>query len=233
LYLVPTPIGNLEDITLRALRVLRQADWVAAEDTRRARVLFQAHDIQRPLLSHHAHNEHREVPRLVDRLLRGESGALVTDAGTPGISDPGFLLARTARTRGLPVIVLPGPSAVITALLASGFPPEPFVFAGYLPTTAVRRARALSELREERRTVVLFEAPHRLKRALEEARDILPDRPMAVVRELTKLYEEVRTGTPAELLASLADPVRGEIVLVMAPLGREGKRSGPIGGTSQ
>jgi 16S rRNA (cytidine1402-2'-O)-methyltransferase len=222
LFLVPTPIGNLEDITLRALRVLRQVDWVAAEDTRRARILFQAHDIDTPLFSHHAHNEHREVPRLLERLRRGESGALITDAGTPAISDPGFLLAREARGQGFDVVVLPGPSAVLTALLASGFPPEPFVYLGYLPPTSGRRRRAWERLREERRTVVLFETPHRLRKSLAEAAELLPDRMLAVARELTKIHEEVVRGTAEEILGRLADPVRGEIVVVLAPIGRHG-----------
>lgn len=220
LYLVPTPIGNLEDITLRALRVLRRVDWVAAEDTRRARVLFLAHDIQQTVFSHHAHNEHREAPRLVDRLRRGECGALVTDAGMPGISDPGFLLARAVREAGLTVCVLPGASAVPTALVASGFPTEPFLFLGYLPSTSGRRRRLLDSLRDEPRTVVVFETPHRLKRVLAELAEGMPERPLAVCRELTKLYEQVLRGRPAEVLSALPDPLRGEIVLVLSPLGR-------------
>lgn len=230
LYLVPTPIGNLEDITLRAVRVLRQVDWIAAEDTRRARVLMQAHDIQRPVFSHHAHNEHRETARLVQRLLQGECGALVTDAGMPGLSDPGFLLAREARRSGARVVVLPGPSAVTTAVVASGFPPEPFLFLGYLPPTASRRRRALEELREEWRTVVLFETPHRLRRSLEEIDRVLGPRPVAVVRELTKIHEEVRSGAASALLAELPESPRGEIVLVLSPLGRATRGGGPAAG---
>ncbi len=226
LYLVPTPIGNLEDITLRAVRVLRQVDWIAAEDTRRARVLMQAHDIHRPVFSHHAHNEHREAPKLIQRLLGGESGALITDAGMPGLSDPGFLLARDARRAGVPVTVLPGASAVTTAVVASGLPPEPFIFIGYLPPTAARRKRALEELREERRTVVLFESPHRIRRALEEMERVLGPRPVALLRELTKIHEEVKMGTAAELLAALPAVPRGEIVLVLAPLGRSARSAG-------
>lgn len=217
LYLVPTPIGNLEDMTLRAIRVLREADWVAAEDTRRARVLFQAHEIRTPLISHHAHNEHREVPRLVERLRRGETGALITDAGMPGISDPGFLLARAARAEGVPVVVLPGASAVLAALVASGFPTEPFSFVGYLPATAGRRRKMLEELALDTRTIVAFETPHRLHRALADALAIMPGRGLAMVRELTKTHEQVLTGTAAEILAALPDPLRGEIVLVLGP----------------
>jgi 16S rRNA (cytidine1402-2'-O)-methyltransferase len=220
LYLVPTPIGNLEDITLRALRVLRQVDWVAAEDTRRTRILFSAHGIRRTLFSHHAHNEHQMAPRLVERLRAGTSGALVTDAGMPGISDPGFLLARAVREAGLVVCVLPGPSAVPTALVASGYPTEPFLFLGYLPTTSGRRRRLLDALRDEPGTVVVFETPHRLRRVLAELVERMPQRPLAICRELTKLYEQVLRGRPAELLDALPDPLRGEIVLVLSPLGR-------------
>jgi 16S rRNA (cytidine1402-2'-O)-methyltransferase len=220
LYLVPTPIGNLEDITLRALRVLRSVDWVAAEDTRRTRILFQAHGIHRPLLSHHAHNEHQMAPRLVERLRSGTSGALVTDAGMPGISDPGFLLARAVREAGLTVCVLPGPSAVSTALVASGYPTEPCLFLGYLPATSGRRRRLLDALQDEPRTVVVFETPHRLRRVLAELVERMPQRPLAICRELTKLHEQVLCGRPAELLDALPDPPRGEIVLVLSPLGR-------------
>lgn len=226
LFLVPTPIGNLEDITLRALRVLRQVDWVAAEDTRRARLLFQAHDIRAPLLSHHAHNEHRETPRLVARLLRGERGALVTDAGMPGICDPGFLLARAARAAGVPVQVLPGPSAVTTALLACGFPPEPFLFLGYLPSTASRRRRLLQELGAEPRTTVAFETPHRVRRTLAALAELMPARPLALLRELTKLHEQILLGTASEIEAALPPAPRGEIVLVFSPLPRSTRPAG-------
>jgi 16S rRNA (cytidine1402-2'-O)-methyltransferase len=220
LYLVPTPIGNLEDITLRALRILRSVDWVAAEDTRRTCILLQAHGIHRTLFSHHAHNEHQMAPRLVERLRGGTSGALVTDAGMPGISDPGFLLARAVRDAGLTVCVLPGPSAVPTALVASGYPTEPFLFLGYLPTTSGRRRRVLDWLRDEPRTVVVFETPHRLRRVLAELVERMPQRPLAMCRELTKLHEQVLRGRPAELLDALPDPLRGEIVLVLSPLAR-------------
>jgi 16S rRNA (cytidine1402-2'-O)-methyltransferase len=220
LYLVPTPLGNLEDITLRALRILREVDWVAAEDTRRARILLRAHDISQRVLSHHAHNEHREAPRLAARLASGENGALITDAGTPGISDPGFLLYREARERGVRTVVLPGPSVVTTALVASGFPTEPFLFLGYLPASAARRRRILETLRGERRTVVLFEVPHRIRKMLTDAGDILGGRPLALLRELTKLHEEILRGTAGEVLDRLPERVRGEIVVVLGPIGR-------------
>lgn len=223
LFLVPTPIGNLEDITLRAIRILQSVDWIAVEDTRRARVLLSAHSIQRPVIPHHAHNEHQSTPALVARLGRGESGALITDAGMPGISDPGFLLTREARRAGLRVEVLPGPSAVPTALVLAGFPIEPFVFEGYLPATQEKRRRALEALMSEDRTVVLFETPHRVRAALGAMVDVFPERPLAVLREMTKLHEERLVGTAAEVLARLADPVRGEIVIVLAPRGRRGE----------
>lgn len=221
LYLVPTPIGNLEDITFRAVRVLRQVDWIAAEDTRRARVLLQAYDVTVRPISHHAHNEHREVPRLVERLRAGESGALITDAGMPGISDPGFLLARAAREAGCVVEVLPGASAVLTALVASGFPPEPFVFLGYVPSSSGRRLHFVEEVEREARTVVFFEVPHRIHRTLQAGAERWGDRPLALARELTKKFEEVLRGTAADVLGGLPETVKGELVVVVAPRGRK------------
>ena len=223
LTLVPTPIGNLDDITLRALKVLKQVDWIAAEDTRRARILLSAFDIDRPVFSHHAHNEHHDVPRLLERMLRGERGALITDAGMPGISDPGFLLMRAARRAGIGVDVLPGASAVTTALLLSGFPPEPFLFSGYVPATSGRRETFLREVAQEERTVVVFETPHRLRACLEVAQAACPDRPIAICREMTKLHEEITVGLAAELLAGLPETVKGEIALVFAPRDRHGE----------
>ncbi|MCA9728117.1 MAG: 16S rRNA (cytidine(1402)-2'-O)-methyltransferase [Candidatus Eisenbacteria bacterium] len=233
LYLVPTPLGNLEDITLRALRVLREVEWIAAEDTRRARTLLQAYEISVRPTAHHAHNEHREVPRLLTRLERGESGALITDAGMPGISDPGFLLAREARRAGVPVEVLPGPSAVITALVASDFPPEPFVFLGYCPRTKSGRASFWESLQAESRTVVFFETPHRLRVVLEEMSPVLGERRLAIARELTKLHQEILRGTAGELLEMLPDPVRGELVIVVAPLSRRQRKRERAGGAEQ
>lgn len=231
LFLVPTPLGNLEDITLRAVRVLREVDWIAAEDTRRARTLLQNFDITHRPVSHHAHNEHREVARLIARLQSGESGALITDAGMPGISDPGYLLAREARRAGIQVEVLPGPSAVLTALVASDFPPEPFLFLGYCPKTQAGRLSFLEELAREPRTVVFFEVPHRLRAFLEAASPVLGERSMAIARELTKIHEEVVRGSAAQLLERFSEPVRGEIVVVVAPLTRrERKRAGEKAG---
>ncbi|MEZ4651280.1 MAG: 16S rRNA (cytidine(1402)-2'-O)-methyltransferase [Candidatus Eisenbacteria bacterium] len=224
LYLVPTPIGNLEDMTYRAVRVLREVAWIAAEDTRRARVLLQTYDVATRPVSHHAHNEHRETPRLIERLLAGESGALITDAGMPGISDPGFFLAREARSAGIPVEVLPGPSAVLTALVASGFPPEPFLFLGYVPNSSGRRERFLEEIGHEARTVVFFEVPHRIHRTLQAAAPLWEDRQVALGRELTKKFEEVVRGSASEILASLPSAVKGELVIVVAPIARSERR---------
>jgi 16S rRNA (cytidine1402-2'-O)-methyltransferase len=217
LYLVATPIGNLEDVTLRALRVLREVDWIAAEDTRRTRILLSAHGIIRPLVSYHAHNEHRRLPDLLQRLQRGERGALVTDAGTPGISDPGFLLARAARHEAIAVEVIPGPSAVLTALLASGIPCDRFLFLGYPPAKGAARGRFLASAMEKRRTVVLFESPHRVIRFLEEIAALDPTRVIAVCRELTKRFEEISRGSASEVFASLRERTpRGEYTVVLS-----------------
>ncbi|MCA9754280.1 MAG: 16S rRNA (cytidine(1402)-2'-O)-methyltransferase [Candidatus Eisenbacteria bacterium] len=224
LYLVPTPIGNLEDMTYRAVRVLREVDWIAAEDTRRARVLLQAYDVSTRPISHHAHNEHRESSRLVERLLAGESGALITDAGMPGVSDPGFFLAREARAAGISVEVLPGASAVLTALVASGFPPEPFLFLGYVPNSSGRRVRFLQEVGDEPRTVVFFEVPHRIHRTLQTAAELWEDRQVALARELTKKFEEIVRGPASEILGSLPSTVKGEIVVVVAPKARSERK---------
>lgn len=223
LYLVPTPIGNLEDITLRALRVLREADAIACEDTRTSGVLLNHFGIDRPLVSYHDHNEASRAPQLVARMLGGERIALITDAGSPGISDPGFYLVRAALEAGVPVEALPGPTAFVPALAASGLPSERFAFEGFLPVKKGRQTR-LRQLASEARTVVLYESPHRLVRTLADLGAALgADRPAAVARELTKKFEEVRRGTLAELHAYYAaqSKVRGEIVLVVGPPGRE------------
>ncbi len=217
LYLVATPIGNLDDITLRALDLLRRVDWVAAEDTRRTSILLRRHGIDRSTLSCHAHNEHQRIPQLVSRLRRGEDGLVVTDAGTPAISDPGFLLAREARTAGIRVEVIPGPSAVLTALLSSGLPCERFTFLGYPPAKGAARRRFLKAALREERTTVLFEAPHRIVRCLGEIAEEDPDRDLAVCRELTKRFEEILRGRADELHRKLLErPRRGEFTLVIA-----------------
>jgi 16S rRNA (cytidine1402-2'-O)-methyltransferase len=218
LFLVPTPIGNLEDITLRALRVLKEADVVACEDTRTSGVLLNHFGVETPRTSFHAHNEHGKAARLVERMKAGETVALITDAGSPGISDPGFLLVREALAAGVEVVALPGPTAFVPALVASGLPTDRFVFEGFLPQKKGRQTR-LKALAEEPRTMVLYESPHRLAKLLGElAEHLEPGRPAAVGRELTKLFEEVRRGTLAELAAHYGAQakVRGEIVVVVA-----------------
>lgn len=217
LFLVSTPIGNLEDISLRALRCLREVDWIAAEDTRHTRILLQEHGIATPLISCHAHNEHERTPQLVARLLTGENGALVTDAGTPGISDPGFLLARAARAAGIAVHVIPGASAVLTALLASGLPCERFCFLGYAPPKGAARGRFLADALDAERTTVLFESPHRIRRLLGEIAERDPEREIVVCRELTKKFEEILRGNAADLGRELdAHPRKGEFTVVIA-----------------
>jgi 16S rRNA (cytidine1402-2'-O)-methyltransferase len=214
---VATPIGNLEDVTLRVLRVLREVDWIAAEDTRRTSILLHEHGIEKRLIAYHAHNEHERTPRLVARLRSGERGALVTDAGMPGISDPGFLLAREARAAGVRIEVLPGPSAVLTALLLSGFPCEAFCFLGYPPPKGASRTRFIERAATMGRTVILFEAPHRILRLLEDLVSCDPDREIALCREMTKRFEEILRGRPQELLEEVrARPRKGEFTIVIA-----------------
>ena len=229
LTLVPTPIGNLEDITVRALRVLKEADVVACEDTRTSGALFQRFGIETPRTAFHAHNEHARADGLVARMAAGERVALVSDAGTPGISDPGFLLVRAAVEAGLSVEALPGPTAFVPALVASGLPCDRFVYEGFLPHKKGRQTR-LDALTEETRTVVLYESPHRLVKLLGELRERRGgSAPAAVARELTKLHEEVRRGTLDTLIAHYdAQPkVRGEIAVVLGgapPLSRQERR---------
>ncbi len=217
LYLVPTPIGNLEDITLRAIRVLGEVDTVLAEDTRTSGRLLQHLGIKKPMLSYHLHNEHQTVARLLERLQKGERMALVSDAGTPGISDPGFLLVRECLANGLKVECLPGATALVPALLKSGFGAERFTFEGFLPVKKGRQTR-LRELAQEHRTMIFYESPHRIVKTLEQLAEVLgPERPASVSRELTKLFEETVTAPLAELAANFAarPSIKGEIVLVV------------------
>ena len=218
LYVVATPIGNLEDITLRALRVLREADLIAAEDTRRTRTLLARHGIATPTVSYFEHNKLRRGPELVARLQAGASIALVTDAGTPGISDPGFHLVRLAREAGIPVVPVPGPSAVVAALSAAGIPGDRFVFEGFLPVRPGRRLARLRALRALERPIVLYESPHRVAATLRAIEEAFGPVEVVLARELTKKFEEFRRGTPAELLAALApDGVRGELTVIVNP----------------
>lgn len=216
LYVVSTPIGNLEDITLRAVRVLKEVDVIAAEDTRHTATLLARYDIRTATTSFHEHNEHQKLPALLDRLRAGASVAVVSDAGTPGVRDPGYRLVRAAVEAGIRVEAIPGASAVLTALVASGLPTDSFTFLGFAPPKASARAAWLAQAVAEPRTVVFFEAPHRIRQTLEALAAIAPDREVVVGRELTKLHEEVLRGTPAVVLGQLTES-RGEMTLVLAP----------------
>lgn len=217
LVLCGTPIGNLEDLSPRAVRVLRDADLVACEDTRHTRKLLTYAGIRaRELVSYHEANERRRTRDLAERIAAGAVVVVVSDAGMPGVSDPGYHLVRACIERDLPVEVVPGPSAAVTALVVSGLPPGRFVFEGFLPRKSGERKRHLAELVGERRTIVVYESPHRVAACLADLHDVLGDRPAALCRELTKMYEEVRRGTLGELAAWVRDaPPRGEIVLVV------------------
>jgi 16S rRNA (cytidine1402-2'-O)-methyltransferase len=216
LYLVATPIGNLEDITLRALRILQEVDQIACEDTRHTQKLLSHYNIQKPLVSYHEHNEMTRAPQLVLAMEQGAQIALVSDAGMPLVSDPGYRLVTLCLRHRLPVVPIPGAAALLAALSASGLPNEEFLFAGFLPARTGERRRALERLRIEDRTIIFYEAPHRIEETLAEAREILGDRPACLAREVTKLHEEFRRGTLSELAASLSDkPARGEITLLI------------------
>ncbi|MGH9147732.1 MAG: 16S rRNA (cytidine(1402)-2'-O)-methyltransferase [Vicinamibacterales bacterium] len=216
LYIVSTPIGNLEDITLRALRILKEVDLIAAEDTRHTAVLLDRYDIRTPTTSFHEHNEKEKTPALLKRLKAGETVALVSDSGTPSISDPGYRLVGAARSAGVPVVPVPGPSAVLAALVSSGFPTDSFLFLGFPPRKSLARRKWAVQLARENRTVVFFESPHRLQQTLEELASYLVDRPIMVGRELTKLHEELVIRPINELLKSPTTP-RGEYVIVVPP----------------
>ena len=226
LYIVPTPVGNLEDMTLRAIRTLKEVDLVLAEDTRTSGVLLKHYDISNTLLSHHKYNEHGTAPAIVARLLSGQNVALISDAGTPGISDPGFFLVREAVKSGVRVECLPGPTALVPALVASGLPCDRFAFEGFLPQKKGRKTR-IEALRQEERTMVLYESPYRLVKLLGQLAEVLgSDRQASVCREISKVHEESVRGTLAELQAHFqSHEPRGEIVLVVA--GRDDKGNAP------
>jgi 16S rRNA (cytidine1402-2'-O)-methyltransferase len=219
LNIVATPIGNADDITLRALATLRAAEIIACEDTRVTVKLLARHGIATPLLAYHEHNAERVRPQLLERLRRGETVALVSDAGTPLVSDPGFKLVREALAEGLPVTTLPGPSAPIAALVLSGLPSDRFLFAGFLPPKTVGRRGVLTELAAVPATLIFFESGARLAASLADMAATLGERPAAVARELTKFYEEVRRGTLGTLATQYrdAEPPRGEIVVLIGP----------------
>jgi 16S rRNA (cytidine1402-2'-O)-methyltransferase len=216
LYLVPTPIGNLEDITFRSVRVLKEVDLILAEDTRTSYHLLKHYEITTKLASHHKFNEHKTVERIADQILSGDSIALISDAGTPSISDPGFLLVRTCLDKGVEVECLPGATAFVPALVNSGFPSDKFCFEGFLPQKKGRQKK-LKELANETRTMIFYESPYRLVKALEQFQEYFgPDRKVSVSRELTKLFEENYRGTVTDALAHFkAKTVKGEIVIVV------------------
>jgi 16S rRNA (cytidine1402-2'-O)-methyltransferase len=221
LYIVPTPIGNLEDITLRAIRILKEVDLILAEDTRKTGILLNHYGIEKKMMPHHAFNEHATLKIIVERIKQGITIALVTDAGTPSISDPGYLLVRECVKEGLPVECLPGPTAFVPALVNSGIPSDRFRFEGFLPHKKGRQSR-IRELADERSTLVFYESPHRLVKTLEQFALLFgEDRLASVSRELTKIYEETKTGTLKELMDYFRKKqVKGEIVIVVA--GKDG-----------
>ncbi len=232
LYIVGTPIGNLEDITLRAIRILREVDVIAAEDTRVTRTLLNAHQIATPLVSFHEFSGPARVRRLVERLATSDV-ALVSDAGMPGLSDPGFPLIRAAIESGVAVVPIPGPSAILSALVASGLPMHAFAYHGFLPRKSGERRRLLATLGESTLSTVVFESPHRLVAALTEIVEVLgPERPLAVGRELTKKFEEMVRGTASEALDRFTRQApRGEITIVIGPSGSRRAAREPDGDT--
>ena len=221
LYIVPTPVGNMEDMTLRAIRILKEADVVLAEDTRTSGILLKHFDIKNHLLSHHKFNEHGTSAAVVERLLAGQTVALISDAGTPGISDPGFFLVREAVRAGIEVQTLPGATAFVPALVSSGLPCDRFVFEGFLPQKKGRQTR-IEALRDEPRTMVFYESPFRLLKTLQQLAEAFgPERQASVCREISKIHEESMRGSLQELVAHFtATPPKGEIVLVVAGKGK-------------
>jgi 16S rRNA (cytidine1402-2'-O)-methyltransferase len=216
LYLVATPIGNLGDITLRALETLRQVDLVASEDTRHTGLLLKHFEISKPQIAFHEHNERQAAPRIIELLEEGKSVAVVTSAGTPGISDPGFVLVREAVNADIEVTAIPGPAAFVMALVLSGLPVHSFTFRGFPPHKPGQRRHFLEADQDSPYTLIYYESPFRLRKLLQDALEIFGDRPAAIAKELTKLYESVRRGTLSELLANLEETPKGEYVVLIA-----------------
>ena len=224
LYLVATPIGNLEDITVRAIRVLKQVDLIACEDTRQTQKLLNHYGIEKPTLSYHEHNEASRAAELIEKLAAGARIAVVSDAGTPGINDPGFRLVSLAIERDIPVIPIPGPAAFVSALVASGLPVESFSFRGFLPPKTGARRRELEKIRRSQQTEIFYEAPHRIRETLEDIVSVLgPERRVVIARELTKIHEEFLRGPVADLLAQVQTrgELKGEVVLLIGPASGE------------
>ena len=217
LYVVSTPIGNLEDITYRAVRILKEADWIACEDTRTTRRLLDHYGIATRTISYHEHNETERTPELIERIEQGESGALVSDAGTPLLSDPGYRLVHAAAQADIRIEPLPGASALLAALVVSGLPTDQFHFGGFLPHKQGQRQRLLESLADEAATLIFYEAPHRILESLEDIAAVLGPRDIVAARELTKMYEEILRGTASEIAAALStrDSIRGEFVILI------------------
>jgi 16S rRNA (cytidine1402-2'-O)-methyltransferase len=221
LYLLSTPIGNLDDITLRALRVLKEVDLVAAEDTRHTGILLKHYDLKKSLTSYHDFNKERKAPLLIERLKANQSVAVCSDAGTPGISDPAYYLVRLAIREKIKVVPIPGASAFLSALVVSGLPTDRFVFEGFLPAKPGKRRKRLEELREEKRTLIFYESPHRFARMMDDLSEILGQRRVVVARELTKKFEEVLRGTPETITRSLGTrKIKGELVVLVEGEGK-------------
>ena len=223
LCIVPTPVGNLEDMTPRGVRMLAEADFIACEDTRTSMPLLRRYGISKPLIAYHAFNEKGKTEALVERLLRGEKGALISDAGTPGISDPGYELIRRCIEEGVEMTALPGPTAFVPALVLSGLPPYPFLFYGFLPDKQGERERAILSLSSAPWTLIFYVSPHKAEKHLLHLHELLGDRRAALVREISKIYEEARRGVLSELAESVRGGVKGELVLVVA--GSSGERT--------
>ncbi len=230
LYLVATPIGNLEDITFRAVRVMKEADLIACEDTRHTRLLLERHGIRVPMRSYHEHNEAARAEELLGELLQGRKVALVSDAGMPLVSDPGYRLVAKAVANGIRIEPVPGPCAMVAALAASGMPTDQFHFAGFLPAKPAQRRKILGRLKDEEATLVFYEAPHRVLAALEDIEAVLGVRPIVLAREMTKLHEEFLRGTPAELEQALQSrpAIKGEITLVVQGARPAGADDAPL-----
>lgn len=219
LYMVSVPIGNAEDITLRALRVLKEVDLIAAEDTRHTRRLLNQYDIHKPMISYFEHNEKQRSALLLKKLKEGKNIAIVPDSGTPGISDPGFLIVKLCIENGIQVIPVPGPSAILSALIVSGLPMHSFVFEGFLPSKKTKRIKKLTTLKDEKRTLVFFEAPHRLLESLSDMLEVLGDREISIANDLTKKYEEIHRGRISDLISKYKDkePL-GEFTIIVRGL---------------
>ncbi|MCK4330825.1 16S rRNA (cytidine(1402)-2'-O)-methyltransferase [candidate division WOR-3 bacterium] len=216
LYLVSTPIGNLKDITFRAIEVLKNVDIIASEDTRRTKILLSAYNIKKPLISYYDHNKENRTPEIISRIKSGETIALVTDSGTPGIQDPGFYLVREAISNGIDVTAVPGPSAFVNGLIISGIPTDRFSFEGFLSRRRGRRKKKLKEIANYKGTLIFYESPHRLLPFLEDIMEVLGNRKIAIIREMTKKYEEVKRGTVEDMIEYFSDNLpRGEIVIIL------------------